>query len=104
MVSKVRNVRLGVFSGGGCHHPNTSIFQVINSYRHKDGMFSYLMSYVKNRDFSTFTEREIHAELVCIEIVCTCSVHSMYTFAVIQVHFVYTLSKYSQCIHVCSIL
>ena len=22
MVSKVRNVRLGVFSGGGCHHPN----------------------------------------------------------------------------------
>ena len=23
MVSKVRNVRLGVFSGGGCHHPNT---------------------------------------------------------------------------------
>ena len=21
MVSKVRNVRLGVFSGGGCHHP-----------------------------------------------------------------------------------
>ena len=24
MVSKVRNVRLGVFSGGGCHHPNLS--------------------------------------------------------------------------------
>ena len=24
MVSKVRNVRLGVFSGGGCHHPNPS--------------------------------------------------------------------------------
>ena len=24
MVSKVRNVRLGVFSGGGCHHPNQS--------------------------------------------------------------------------------
>ena len=23
MVSKVRNVRLGVFSGGGCHHPNS---------------------------------------------------------------------------------
>ena len=22
MVSKVRNVRLGVFSRGGCHHPN----------------------------------------------------------------------------------
>ena len=22
VVSKVRNVRLGVFSGGGCHHPN----------------------------------------------------------------------------------
>ena len=22
MVSKVRNVRLGVFSGDGCHHPN----------------------------------------------------------------------------------
>ena len=24
MVSKVRSVRLGVFSGGGCHHPNSS--------------------------------------------------------------------------------
>ena len=24
MVSKVRNVRLGVFSGGGCHHSNVS--------------------------------------------------------------------------------
>ena len=22
MISKVRNVRLGVFSGGGCHDPN----------------------------------------------------------------------------------
>ena len=22
MVSKARNVQLGVFSGGGCHHPN----------------------------------------------------------------------------------
>ena len=27
MVSKVRNVRLGVFSGGGCHHPNTFFIQ-----------------------------------------------------------------------------
>lgn len=27
-------------------------------------MIGYLMSYVKNRDFSTFTELEIHAELV----------------------------------------
>ena len=25
MVSKVRNVRLGVFSGGGCHHPNIGV-------------------------------------------------------------------------------
>ena len=25
MVSKVRNVRLGVFSGGGCQHPNTIV-------------------------------------------------------------------------------
>ena len=25
IVSKVRNVRLGVFSGGGCHHPNKLI-------------------------------------------------------------------------------
>ena len=25
MVSKVRNVRLGVFSGGGCHHPNDQV-------------------------------------------------------------------------------
>ena len=25
MVSKVRNVRLGVFSGGGCHHPNKGV-------------------------------------------------------------------------------
>ena len=25
MVSKVRNVRLGVFSGGGCHHPNSNL-------------------------------------------------------------------------------
>ena len=24
LVPKVRNVRLGVFSGGGCHHPNSS--------------------------------------------------------------------------------
>ena len=25
MVSKVRNVRLGVFSWGGCHHPNIGV-------------------------------------------------------------------------------
>ena len=30
MVSKVRNVRLGVFSGGGCHHPNNLNFQIVN--------------------------------------------------------------------------
>ena len=30
MVSKVRNVnRLGVFSGGGCHHPNHNNFLFI---------------------------------------------------------------------------
>ena len=29
MVSKVRNVRLGVFSGGGCHHPNTIVGVII---------------------------------------------------------------------------
>ena len=35
MVSKVRNVRLGVFSGGGCHHPNqikrTEVEQIVRS-------------------------------------------------------------------------
>ena len=28
MVSKVRNVRLGVFSGGGCHHPNIIVLKL----------------------------------------------------------------------------
>ena len=35
MVSKVRNVRLGVFSGGGCHHPNSPGLQ------HNGGLFFY---------------------------------------------------------------
>ena len=30
MVSKVRNVRLGVFSGGGCHHPKSIINSTVN--------------------------------------------------------------------------
>ena len=29
MASKVRNVRLGVFSGGGCHHPNVQARAVL---------------------------------------------------------------------------
>ncbi|KAL5250862.1 hypothetical protein ACHWQZ_G016564 [Mnemiopsis leidyi] len=52
--------------------------QVINSNRHKDGMFSYLMSYVKNRDFSSFSEQEIHAELLYAE---TLLVRAVLTFA-----------------------
>ena len=35
MVSKVRNVRLGVFSGGGCHHPNT----VVSFLDYKSGQY-----------------------------------------------------------------
>ena len=31
MVSKVRNVRLGVFSGGGCHHPNIIILHCVTN-------------------------------------------------------------------------
>eukprot|EP00116_Pleurobrachia_bachei_P015175 sb/3475437/ len=42
--------------------------QFIQALRHKDGMFSYLMSYVKNRDFSTFSEVEKHAELMYAEL------------------------------------
>ncbi|XP_063686931.1 tetratricopeptide repeat protein 39B-like [Bolinopsis microptera] len=52
--------------------------QVINSYRHKDNMVSYLMSYVKNRDFSTFAELEVHAELLYAE---TLLVRAILTFA-----------------------
>ena len=32
MVSKVRNVRLGVFSGGGCHHPNRTWYHFCTSW------------------------------------------------------------------------
>ena len=36
MVFKVRNVRLGVFSGGGCHHPNIVFQPPLNGIMHQE--------------------------------------------------------------------
>lgn len=52
--------------------------QVIDRSRRKDGMISYLISYVKNRDFTLFTDTERHAELLYAEILL---VRSVLTFA-----------------------
>ena len=34
-ISKVRNVRLGVFSGGGCHHPNVTFAKNAKYYNYR---------------------------------------------------------------------
>ena len=50
MVSKVRNVRFGVFSGGGCHHPNFKLPEITNGNELKTrGRGLFLVSTYYNR-------------------------------------------------------
>ena len=50
MVSKVRNVRLGLFSGGGCHHPDIAeeLYLYVGKTIKEVGMFRHTEPFFKN--------------------------------------------------------
>ena len=53
MVSKVRNVRLGVFSGGGCHHPNN-----IFTLQTEDSEYTELQKILDNDEEEEMSESD----------------------------------------------